>query len=122
VGSKSNRAFSLLEVIITVAILATAIVFIFQGFSAVLSSITLSQNITQACFLSEDKLWKLENDFPLSDSLWEEAPYDKFSYTYESADTQINDLKQLKVLVSWPQKREKPYSLEFITYKLLKNK
>ncbi len=117
-GLKSNKAFSLLEVIITVAILATAIVFVFQSFTAVLSSIALSQNITQACYFSEDKLWKLENDFPLTDNLREETLYDKFSYNYELTDTGTSKLKQLKLSVSWPEKREKPYSLEFITYVL----
>lgn len=120
--SKSNRAFSLLEVIITVAILSTAIVFVFRAFTTVLSSVRFSQNINQACFFAEDQLWKIENNFPLTANPEEEnTPQTKFTYNYTLTDTDIPELKQLKLVVSWEEKRKNPYSLEFFTYILTKN-
>lgn len=114
---KSNKAFSLLEVIISVAILSTAIVFIFRAFTMVLASVRFSQNITLACFLAEDKLWRLENKFPLTDTSQEETLRNiKFEYNHELTKTDTPELKQLKFTVSWIEKRENPYAIEFFTY------
>jgi hypothetical protein len=46
-----------------VAILSTAIVFIFRAFTTVLSATKLSQNITLACLLAESKLWEIEQRY-----------------------------------------------------------
>jgi len=118
VPSKSNKAFSLLEVIITVAILSSAIVVVLRAFTTIISAAKLSQDITLACFFTEDKLWKLENDFPLQEDGAEE---NRFTYSYEFLDTNTPKLKELKFNVSWEEKRNSPYSLEFYTYKLVKN-
>ncbi|MFA4843036.1 MAG: prepilin-type N-terminal cleavage/methylation domain-containing protein, partial [Candidatus Omnitrophota bacterium] len=62
-----NKGLTLLEVLITVAILAGAIVFVFRGFLTALSATKFSQNVTLACLLAEDKIWKAENNFPDTD-------------------------------------------------------
>ena len=104
----------MLEVIITVAILSTAIVVVLRAFTTIISAVKFSQNITLACLFAEDKLWKLENDFPLTEEANTQSS--KFSYNDESSDTDIPGLKQLKLTVSWEEKRKNPYSLEFYTY------
>lgn len=58
--SLKNKAFSLLEVIITVSILSIGIVIILEAFSFSARVTGLSCDITRAVFLSEDKIQKLE--------------------------------------------------------------
>lgn len=118
---KSNKAFSLLEVIITVAILSTAIVFVFRAFTTVLSSVKFSQNITLACFLAEDKLWRIENNFALTDEAQPEKPEEKFRFDFTKENIpELSILKELTLAVSWEEKRANPYSLQFATYILSK--
>lgn len=109
---KSNKGFSLLEVIVAIAILSTAIVVVMRAFTSVISAVKVSQNITFACFFAEDKLWKLENAFALEESNEQDS---KFSYAYELTDTDVPELKALKLKVSWDEKRSNPYSLDFYT-------
>lgn len=115
---KSNKSFSLLEVVITVAILTSAITVVLRAFTTIISGVNLSQNITMACLLAEDKLWRLENGFALEESA-EEKP--EFSYTQETLDTGIPGLDKLKLGVSWEEKRANPYSLEFYVYNITTN-
>lgn len=55
-----NKAFSLLEVIVSISILSIGIVSLLQAFSAALRSTGLSSDIINAVFLAEDKLEELE--------------------------------------------------------------
>jgi prepilin-type N-terminal cleavage/methylation domain-containing protein len=59
-SKRSKRAFSLLELLISIAILSTGIVIILQGFSFSTRSAALSCDIVQAVFLAKDKLQELE--------------------------------------------------------------
>ena len=116
-----NRAFTLLEVLITVAILTTAITFIFRSFTASLAFAQFSQDITIACYLAEDKLWEIEQS-PVSgpkSSGWgsQRIQNKNFNWLYEIRDTDNDDLKELKLTVSWKENvREKEYTMEFLTY------
>ncbi len=56
----SNKAFSLLEVILAVAILSVGIVSILQAFSFSARVTGLSLDMIRAVFLSEDKLQEIE--------------------------------------------------------------
>lgn len=114
---KSNKSFSLLEVVITVGIMATAIVVVLRAFTTIISGVNLSQDITLACFFTEDKLWKSENGFSLEETTTEKP---KFDYTYELTDADTPGLKTLKLITSWKENRNSPYSLEFYTYNLIK--
>lgn len=117
-----SKAFSLLEVLISVAILSTAIVVILRSFTSSLSSVRFSQNITMACFLAKNKLWEIEQKYKSDNShlkdTGSEIIQDKnFSWKYEINDAEIQGLKQLKFTVSWKEKaREKEYSMDFSTY------
>ena len=122
-ASKSNKAFSLLEVIITVAILSTAIVFVFRAFTTVLSSVRFSQNITYACLLAEDKLWEIEEKQKESSDPLEIASGTKTlqgrDFRWDYTATKIADLNlvDLEFNLHWQEKaREKEYSLNFRTY------
>lgn len=119
---KSNKAFSLAEVLISVAVLSTAIVVILRSFTASLSSVRFSQNITLACFLTKNKLWEIGQKYKVDSSALKDAGSEliqdrNFNWEYEISDTEISGLKQLKFIVSWKEKaREKEYSLEFLSY------
>ena len=123
--SRSDKAFSLVEVLITVAILSSAVVFIFRGFTASLQAAKLSQNITLACLLAEDRLWELElrqqSKLRLPDS---SEPIllqnQEFNWVYEIKDADYPNLKELVLTVSWQESRRKNYALSFLTY-LLQN-
>jgi type II secretion system protein I len=112
---------------ITVAILSTAIVFALRAFAVVLSGVRFSQNITLACLLAEDKIWEAEmkqkeNKDLLKPASGKETMQGRdFNWEYEVSDTDSANLKFLKFTVSWQEKRENPYSLEFFTYILSKN-
>jgi len=121
--SKSNKAFSLLEVLITVAILSTAVIFVFRSFTASLSSAKFSQNITLACYLAEAKLWEIEQNqrqspSPLDpDNGTEKMQGRDFNWSYETIKLEGLNLIKLRFNISWQEKiREKEYSMEFLTY------
>jgi len=123
----SNRAsFTLLEVLITVAILATAIIFVFRSFTASLTSAQFSQDITSACYLAEDKLWEIgqtQVNAPKSSDQGSQRIQNKdFNWYYEIQNTDNAELKELKLTVSWKEKvREKEYTMDFLTYLAPKN-
>ena len=121
--SKSSKAFTLLEVLIALAILSTAIVFIFRSFTFSLSTTKFSQNITLACFLAEDKIWELEQGQmaqvePIESQQGSEKIQGKdFRWAYQTKKLGNSDLVYLEFIVYWQENlREKEYSLEFDTY------
>ena len=120
--SRSNKAFSLLEVIITVAILSVAIMFIFRSFASAIASTKFSQNISLACFLAESHLWEIEQRHKDNLALPSPQGTEKieergFNWDYTILDTDIPELKKLKFTVSWKERlREKEYSVDFFTY------
>jgi len=123
VSSKSNKAFSLLEVLITVAILSTAIIFIFRSFTASLSAVRFSQDITLACYLAEDKFWEMKQKQkksirPLNyEQGTEELQGRQFNWVYQTSKLEDSDLIKLQFDVSWRHKiKEKEYTITFLTY------
>ena len=120
--SKFNKAFSLIEVLITVAILATAVIFLFRSFGSSLAAARFSQDITLATYSSENKLWEIEQvnllgkNFALSGT--EKIQNKDFNWNYIiEIDPNNPNLKQLNFVISWKEKAKvKEYSMEFSTY------
>ena len=122
-----SKAFTLLEVLIALAILSTAIVFIFRSFTSSLSSAKFSQNITLACFFAENKIWELEQEQkvqaePIESRKGSQKLQGKdFKWTYQAKRSGSSNLVYLEFIVYWQENlREKEYSLEFDTYLLSK--
>lgn len=123
--SKSNKAFTLLEVLIALAILSTAIVFIFRSFTSSLSSVKFSQNMTLACFFAENKIWELVEEQksqvePIANQQGSEKIQDKdFRWKSQVKKIGSSSLVYLEFIIYWKENlREKEYSLEFDTYLL----
>lgn len=121
----SRKAFSLLEVLITVAILSSAIIFLFRSFAASLSSMRFSQHITLACYLAENNLWEIETrsaagaNLPATSS--KKLQNINFGWSYEISDTDIKDIKKLNLKTTWKENaRKMDYSLDFLTYLAVK--
>ena len=124
-GSLPLTGFTLFEVLIALAILSTAIVFIFRSFTSSLSSIKFSQNITLACFFAENKIWELEQEqkvktVPIESRQGKEKMQGKdFKWAYQAKRLESSNLVDLEFVVSWQENlREKEYSLEFDSYLL----
>ncbi|MCK9614256.1 MAG: hypothetical protein M0R48_01985 [Candidatus Omnitrophica bacterium] len=119
---KKNKAISLIEVLVTVAILTGGIVFVFRGFMTSLSAANLSQNIMLASFLVEDKFWQIE-EMQKQKILPENSGLEtikvqnrEFNVKYEISRTGIEGLSKLNVSVSWPKDRKNSHSVDFVTY------
>ena len=117
---RSNKAFTLIEVLIAVAILSTAVIFVFRSFTTSLSASRFAQNLSLACYLAQDKMWQVEvtdsKTRKAQDTGIEEIQNKDFNWKYEIIKTDIDDLNELKFSVSWHEKaREKEYLIEFFT-------
>ena len=114
-----NKAFSLLELIITVAILSTGIVVVLQTFSYSARMTGLSGDIINAVFLAEDKLQEL--GYKERRRLIEKEPpqvkdkKDKFEWGYNITLDQDLDLYRLDFDVSW-QRANRQEDLQLNTY------
>ena len=113
--------FTLIEVLITVAILSGGIIFLLRSFAACLSSTKFSQNIMLACLLAEEKHWEVEFDF--DNALKMPAPEREvvqgkdFNWKYEVKGTNLSGLKELNLSILWEENsRQKEYSIDFFNY------
>jgi len=119
---KKQKTISLIEVLITLAILTGGIVFVFRGFMTSLSAANLSQNIMLSCFLAEDRLWQIEEmkkqkTTPEISGLEILNMQNKeFSVKYEISQTSIAGLDKLNISVSWPKDKRSSHSVDFSTY------
>lgn len=118
---KSNKSFSLFEVIITVAIFTTTVVAILRSVTTVIASANIAGDTTLACFLAEDKFWEIEyrskyNKEPLISSGRQVFGAKDFNWNYETQDTESGHLKGLKLFVRWPENAGREYSIEFLSY------
>ena len=119
---KSNRSFSLIEVLITVSILSILVIFIFRALNTCLAAARFSQNISTACFLTEFKLWEAElkakdvsGDFIQSGI--ENINGKEFAWSYALKKPEDSKLLRLDFKTSWNEKtRHQEYSLDFFTY------
>ena len=61
-ASRLNRGFTLIEVLITIAILSTAIIFVFRSFATLLAAQKTSQALILGTFLAEEKIWEAKTE------------------------------------------------------------
>lgn len=119
---KQRKALSLIEVLVTVAILTGGIVFVFRGFVISLSAAELSQNIMLASFLAEDRLWQIDH-MKKQKIAQENSGSEKinmqdkeFNVKYEISQTGLAGFNKLDISVFWPKDRKNSYDINFSTY------
>lgn len=115
-----NKAISLFEVLIAVAIIATAITTVFSSFNSSISAARISQRVTRACLSAESSIWEIEEKY--SDKVYPLVKCDDkdISCDYKITDTDIDGLKKLEFSTSWQQRRREKYNIDFFTYLLAK--
>ncbi|MDD5584729.1 MAG: type II secretion system protein [Candidatus Omnitrophica bacterium] len=119
---KCNKAFTLIEAVLTIAILGVLIVFVFRSFVVSLRAVKLSNDITLACFSMQEKFWELEQKvktnsiLPVTDTETLSAYNKKFSWRYEFADVPSIAFKKVQGSISWDEKQDTHYSTNVTTY------
>ncbi len=116
-----NKAFTLIEVLITSCILAGAVVFILRSFAVSLSANRLAQHISLACYIAEDNLWLQETvtGRRVSDMGREKIQGVEFNWKYEVNAAAADGLDEVKMVVSWKEGSQEK-SLDFFTYLSIK--
>lgn len=117
---KLNKAISLFEVLVAVAILSTAIVFIFRSFTASIAAAKLSQNMTLAVLTAEGGLSQITEAYSGDTPLSGIDCGKNFSCDYKITDTAIVGLKKLDFSISWQENKNKKYTINIPTYLLPK--
>ena len=119
----SSNGFTLLEILVALAILATAVTIIFQLFSASLRNISVSEGVVAASVRAEAKMREVLSKEELSADSWTEDTNDGYKFTVDITETlqQKTDslplqLLQIDVAISWI-KNSKERSLRLKTYK-----
>jgi len=121
-STKKRKAISLIEVLVTVAILSGGIVFIFRAFMAAIAAAKISQNMTLGCLLAQDRAWQVEQkrEKGIAQNSHNEEKVllqnREFNFKYDISGTDSPKLKKLTSIVSWPKNRGSEYNMEFFTY------
>jgi type II secretion system protein I len=121
----SSKGFTLLEILVALAILATAVTIIFQLFSASLRNIAVSEDVVLASVRVEAKMREVLDKEELSIDSWTEETNDGYKFVVNITETlqQKTDslplqLLQIDVAVTWV-KNSKERSLRLKTYKTI---
>lgn len=121
VKSQFNNAFTLLEVLVTTAIISIGLTFIFRSFTTALAASKLSNEILSACYLAEDKAWQLEQLYCCQAVKPDLNPppaetNSGLNCSYEISDTESRDLKKLKLVITFGKNEREARNLDFLTY------
>jgi type II secretion system protein I len=124
----SDEGFTLLEILVALAILATAVTIIFQLFSASLRNIAASEDVVVASVRAEAKMREILSNEELSGDSWTENTDDGYKFIVNIAETlqQKTDslpiqLLQIDVAITWT-KNSKERTLRLKTYKTVNRK
>ncbi len=114
-GNNMKRNFTFVEMMITVVILSIGLIFILQGISSSINATGLSQQITEACILAENKISELEMELFRGKgiNLEERGENERLDWNYTIRDTEKPKLSELHFKVLNKRKRE---ILEITTY------
>jgi len=114
-----NKGFSLLELIITVAILSVGIVAVLQALTYSVKVTGTACDTVKAVFLAEDLAQELgykEKNNLIDKALSDRGEFDKYSWGYNlSLNPGQNALYDLELAVSW-QRLNRSEKIELFTY------
>ena len=119
----SSKGFTLLEILVALAILATAVTIIFQLFSASLRNISVSEDVVSATIRAEAKMREVLGSEELVENSWTETTTDGYTFAVNITETlqQKTDslpvqVLQIELAIMW-MKNSKERSLRLKTYK-----
>jgi type II secretion system protein I len=119
----SNNGFTLLEILVALAILATAVTIIFQLFSAGLRNIAVSEDVVSAAVRAEAKMREVLSNEELTENSWTETTTDGYTFAVnitealqEKTDSLPVQVLQIDLAITWT-KNTRERSLRLKTYK-----
>ena len=121
----SSKGFTLLEILVALAILATAVTIIFQLFSAGLRNIAVSEDVVSAAVRAEAKMREVLSNEELIENSWTESTTDGYTFAVnitealqEKTDSLPVQVLQVDLAITWT-KNSKERSLRLKTYKMV---
>jgi prepilin-type N-terminal cleavage/methylation domain-containing protein len=119
----SSKGFTLLEILVALAILATAVTIIFQLFSAGLRNVAVSEDVVSAAVRAEAKMREVLSNEELTENSWTETTTDGYTFAVnitealqEKTDSLPVQVLQVDLAITWT-KNSKERSLRLKTYK-----
>lgn len=119
----SSKGFTLLEILVALAILATAVTIIFQLFSAGLRNVAVSEDVVSAAVRAEAKMREVLSNEELTENSWTETTTDGYTFAVnitealqEKTDSLPVQVLQVDLTITWT-KNSKERSLRLKTYK-----
>jgi type II secretion system protein I len=119
----SSKGFTLLEILVALAILATAVTIIFQLFSAGLRNIAVSEDVVSAAVRAEAKMREVLSNEELTENSWTETTTDGYTFAVnitealqEKTDSLPVQVLQIDLAITWT-KNTRERSLRLKTFK-----
>ena len=118
-----SKGFTLIEIMISVAILSFGLILILQGFTHSLNILSISENNLQATLLAEEKIAQLQidakqNEYEFLTDLSGELKLNNIEFNWETRitpDGEYQDLNSVLTIISWKEGKRKG-SVPVVTY------
>ena len=106
-----NRGFTLIEIMISIAILSTGLIIVLQGLTHCLSILRIAGNNLETSLLAEDKMAELEiatkeNKATFSKNTSGAAQSGNIAFNWQiqlTPDSEYEDLQEARATVSWKE-------------------
>jgi len=116
---KRGEGFTLIEVIVAMAILGISLALIMQLFSAGLKSAKASCDYTIAIVHAKDKMEELSATLDNDSGTFEDGfKWETEVQDYKQGDESEYKLKKLVVKILWPEALKQPKSIEMVSLKM----
>jgi prepilin-type N-terminal cleavage/methylation domain-containing protein len=92
-----QSGFTLLEILVSIAIVGIAVTIVFQLFSANLRAISVSEDYASAIARAEEKMREILDDEKLSDKSWSETTEDGYRIDYSISKVLEEKTENLQV-------------------------
>lgn len=113
---RRNKGFMMLEVILSVIIIASALVFILRSYMASLRAVEVSGRIQKACLALEEKLFELDTKGELAEGE-ESGEFEETGYGWALSAQPIDDKKKINsVAVEALYSLKPPRKIKIYTY------
>jgi len=117
---RKGEGFTLIEVIVAMAILGISLVLIMQLFSAGLKSAKASCDYTIAIVHAKDKMGELSQTLANDSGTFEDGfKWETEIQDYKAIDDSAYKLNKLTVKILWPDALKQEKSIEMVSLKML---